>query len=130
MGFGKTLQLTRDGDILFEKDEESGAKRLKMVSGKQAAAQALYVRLKTRQGDSPLHPGMGLPIQDIVGTPDLQVVKSFIRREVERDPRVLSVRDVQILRRASERRDRILRINLDVRLEGGESIQERVDLRA
>lgn len=91
MGYGKTLAMTDDGDLLLAR------RRLHMIEGTDKVAQDLRVLLRSATGSSPFNPRWGTNVPALVSGTDREIAGE-IRAAVRQYPHVKAIQSLQITR--------------------------------
>lgn len=91
MGYGKTLTMTDDGDLLLAR------KRLHMIEGTDKVSQDLRLLLRSATGSSPFNPRWGTNVEALVSGTDREIAGE-IRAAVRQYPHVQAIQSIQITR--------------------------------
>lgn len=115
----KTIELTGDGDLLFENGD------FKLIEGVQEVKQVLTISLSTNLKEWFLNPDLGLDFMQLLEKPSDEEIRSEIMRVIGQEERVEIINDVQIVQ---NRKDRQLSVRYEVQLIDGQTLSEEVVL--
>ena len=117
------IKLDNDGDIAT-KETEGGGIDYDVIDGKNATAQGLEISLKTRQGEDPISPHIGLPIPKIIGIFNPDFVAGTVRWAILQDPRIKEVNVEANPRSDEDRQRRVLELDIYATTIRNEEISE------
>ncbi|WP_313893849.1 hypothetical protein [Psychrobacillus sp.] len=115
----KTIELTDDGDLLFENGD------FKLIEGVQEVKQVLTISLSTNLKEWFLNLDLGLDFMKILEKPTDEEIRSEIIRVIGQEERVDIINDVEIVQ---DRKLRKLSVKYNVQLIDGQTLSEEVPI--
>lgn len=115
----KTIELTDDGDLLFENGD------FKLIEGPQEVKQVLTISLSTNLKEWFLNLQFGLDFTKLREKPTDEEIRSEIIRVIGQEERVDIINEVQIIQ---NRKQRLLFVRYEVQLIDGQTLSEEVVL--
>lgn len=113
MGYGKTLAMTSDGDLLIAR------KRLHIIEGTDKVAQDLQVLLRSAVGSSPFNPRWGTNVQALVSGTDREIAAE-VRTAIRQYPHAQAIKSIQVTRDPDTR---TATIQVEVTTPTGDAVQ-------
>lgn len=115
----KTIELTGDGDLLFENGD------FNLIEGAQEVKQLLTISLSTNLKEWFLNPDLGLDFMKLLEKPSDEDIRSEIIRVLGQEERVEIINGVEIVQ---DRKLRKLKVRYEVQLIDGQTLSEEVVL--